>query len=163
MLRVIGRSWCKLDGIAFNNKTLDIVGCGDIHPFHPGPQFPSVEKLFVRDCDKNFVYYWLNKSHFPNVKTIYLDCHPCEYPVAHRFKDSAQLFMDEFYYKYYGGGRWWTKDNQYITPISTKDILKEVQKEEKNGVVDIINFFKEAKESKISVLGQKQRNILNCK
>ena len=42
--------------------------CGDIHPFNSGPIFKGAEKILLLNCDKNFVFYWLNKRTFPNVK-----------------------------------------------------------------------------------------------
>jgi hypothetical protein len=54
--------------------------------YHEGmPTFPVVENLFLLDCDKNFVFFWLNCSTFPNVKKIYLSSHPCDPNVFNRF------------------------------------------------------------------------------
>ena len=58
---------------------------GDLHPFRPAPVFRSARTLFLTNCDKNFVYYWLRRDVFPAVRDVYLDSHPCEYDVLCRF------------------------------------------------------------------------------
>ena len=42
-------------------------------------------KLFVIDCDKNFVYYTIHKGNFPNTKELYLASHPCDSIVFYHF------------------------------------------------------------------------------
>jgi hypothetical protein len=51
-------------------------GIPDINPGKFYHKFEA-ETLFVHDCDKNFVYYYANHSHFPKLKSIYLMSHPC--------------------------------------------------------------------------------------
>lgn len=95
MLRVVGKSWQSLKGLTLPHKCLDIIGCRDIPLFHPRPHFPLVHKVFVRDCDRNFVNNWLEKSQFPKVKTIYLDIPDTTLllPVAQRFNSTTHFFL----------------------------------------------------------------------
>ena len=70
----------------------------DIHPFNDGPKFAADTSHFA-ECDKNFVYYWLNKNTFPNVKSVYLLSHPCDMRVLHRNFNVIYL-RDIFYQRY---------------------------------------------------------------
>lgn len=70
-------TWNSLNMKLVKNKTVILQGFGDLHPYKDGPKFLA-EKLFVRRCDKNFVFYWINKQTFPNMKELYLLSHPCE-------------------------------------------------------------------------------------
>jgi len=98
--QIVGhQSWKNLTGKYINNKCVEIRDCGDIHPYRNGPIFKGTETLFMNSCDKNFVYYWLNNQTFPNVKTIYLSSHPCEYPVMRRFPQS-QIYLNDWYQRY---------------------------------------------------------------
>lgn len=59
------------------NKIISIKNFANEHPTENGPVFKS-ELVFIDKCDKNFIYYWLNKKTFPNAQCIYLACHPCD-------------------------------------------------------------------------------------
>jgi hypothetical protein len=54
---------------------------GDIHPFTPAPVVNS-PFVIMDNCDKNFVYYWLDDRIFPRLSTFILASHPCEPKVA---------------------------------------------------------------------------------
>ena len=126
MLRIKGKTWIQLQNQIIRQSVIDVVGCGDIHLFESPPRFPRAEVIFMRDCDKNFVYYWLGKSTFPNVRKIYLDSHPCQYEVAHRFGEKVMLYMRKEYYNHYYG-RWWDKSVPYIRPITGKNLMKALE------------------------------------
>lgn len=63
---------------------ITIERCGDIHP-QDYPRFPNATSVTMDRCDKNFVFYWLHEGVFPNINQIYLNSHPCEPQVLHRF------------------------------------------------------------------------------
>lgn len=98
MLKVTGyKEWVNLKDMDLNKyTTVDIKDCGDIHPFRGGPVFENVETVFMRKCDKNFVFYWLNKHTFPKVKTIYLVSHPCEPEIFRRFPEGIMYIADRY-------------------------------------------------------------------
>ncbi len=56
--------------------------CGDIHP--KNLKFPDAESICFYRCDKNFVYYWMNKCAFPKLKQVDMLSHPCEPHVFRR-------------------------------------------------------------------------------
>lgn len=77
------------------------------------------------NCDKNFVYYWLNQRTFPNVKKIYLSSHPCDPRVLNRFPQST-LLLDKFYEEYKTR---WSRDLNNIVIIEEGVIRSQVEKE----------------------------------
>ncbi|CAH6420003.1 Hypothetical protein HVR_LOCUS1056 [uncultured virus] len=90
--------WSGLKGKTIRNSTVILKGFGDIHPFNNGPKFLA-NTLFVHNCDKNFVYYWVNKSVFPNMKKLYLMSHPCEPEVLNQRIDRIYLANSYLRYK----------------------------------------------------------------
>lgn len=64
----------------FDIKYLHLDAHGDVYPFNycDPTTFSNVHTIFATDCNKNFVYYWLNRRCFPNLRTLYLMSHPCE-------------------------------------------------------------------------------------
>lgn len=62
----------KHTSVVSTRATLLLENLGDIHPFRdaPMPTFPNVRTLVVRNCNKNFVFYWISKGAFPNASTI---------------------------------------------------------------------------------------------
>lgn len=80
--------WINLNKKHIFNENIHISHCIDIHPneLPVSPIFYRAKKVFITDCDKNFVYYWLHRSLFPSCKEFYLTSHPCEPEVFYRFK-----------------------------------------------------------------------------
>ena len=72
-------------------KTIIFKYIGDVHPFTGSPIFTCKNVIFDR-CNKNFVYYWLKPTIFPNVKNIYLKSNPADPKVLHRF-DSTNIYF----------------------------------------------------------------------
>jgi hypothetical protein len=91
---ISGEDWRSLDNLDILNEIIDVQKCGDIHPYSTGPRFPLAKIVFLRSCDKNFVFYWLNKRTFPMVQTIYLESHPCETCVLSRFPNATYYILE---------------------------------------------------------------------
>ena len=81
--------------IVYNKPYVSISGCGDIHP-SLYPIFPNTTTVSINNCNKNFVYYWLDRKTFPNVNTIYLNSHPCSTSVLSRFKNTTIYLSRRF-------------------------------------------------------------------
>lgn len=120
MLRVIGtHAWRGLRGLCIPHVShVDFINISDMQCLYNPPVFPDAKSLSVRSCDKNWAYYHIDKSIFPQAHQVVLFSHPCEYPVAHRF---PRTFMDEGNYRHYLD-RWWTKTDGHIIPVSFDDM-----------------------------------------
>lgn len=101
--------WNALGGKIITNPTVTLLRFGDIHPFIPRPVFLAT-KVFVDDCDKNFVYYWINKNTFPKLEELHLMSHPCE-PEVLQTKDYTTYLSDYFINHKY---RWAANNNKVI-------------------------------------------------
>ena len=109
--------WEKLLGKSIINDTIIIESFGDIHPKLNGPIFTG-SKLFMLGCDKNFVYYHMNKKTFPNVTTVYLASHPCEPDVFRRKFEQIYLIDDYKHYK-----EKWAEGLDRVKNISCDDLF----------------------------------------
>lgn len=98
-------------GMSSPHKIVHLVGLGDIHPRFD-VKFPAAKEVWLDHCDKNFVYYWLYPSNFPQVERIYLNSHPCEYRVMHRFSSDVQIFLSSHYSSYKTR---WADDLPHVT------------------------------------------------
>ncbi len=71
ILRGIGRGIERLPQ-ATGSKIMDLVrapvGIG-----LPGPAYPKVQDLWLRNCDPNFVAQQISGSRFPNVQRLYIN------------------------------------------------------------------------------------------
>ena len=111
----------KVVGKTILNKIVMITGMGDIHPRNPPPTFVAAETVFLPSNDKNFIYYWTYPRVFPVVNTIYLNSHPCEPPVMHRFNARGTIIhLDERYQCY---KRRWAPDSEYVKLFRFEDIF----------------------------------------
>ena len=113
-------------GGKYNNKVVCLEGGNNSHL---KAIFPRCETLFIDDCEKNYVYYNLDTHHFPNVKKIYINSHPCEYSVLHRHflvNGEIEIFLSEKWYYYYKER--WFAEGSYIKPIKSEDMEKELKK-----------------------------------
>lgn len=52
--------------------TLRFQNCGDIHPMK-FPKAPNTQILWFQNCDKNFLYYWLDPHLWPQLQYCILD------------------------------------------------------------------------------------------
>lgn len=115
--------------IARSGRLLNKVVClrGGVNSHLPA-RFPNCETLFIDDCDKNYVYYNLDTIHFPKVKTIYLNSHPCEYSVLHRHflvNGKVDIFLTERWYHTYKDR--WFSENGYIKPIKYEEMVEKMK------------------------------------
>ncbi len=59
------------------------------------PISPKASTVFVRDCDKNFVYFNISNHVLPSMKTLFLYSHPCEYSkLVHWNNHSVKVYSD---------------------------------------------------------------------
>lgn len=60
------------------------------------PKYIGCEKLYINNCNCNYVYYMLRSSYFPNVKEIYFrTC--CETEFFYRFPNTVKIYLTSFW------------------------------------------------------------------
>lgn len=125
------------------HRTVIFDKCSNIIPFDTGnnPSFPDTKNVVFDRCDKNFVYYWLNKQTFPDLSYIFLNSHPCEPNVFHRFCSKhpdkrVPIFLGEQWRRYYERWGWFQSER-------IKNLML-VPRDEMMVVID--NFKKDAVE-----------------
>lgn len=86
--------------------------------------YTNVKNVIFNNCEKNFTYYNAHPQVFPNLENIVITGHPCEYCVLHRFentdrvkgrtseKENVDIYLSDYFYKYYGLGRKWIEGNE---------------------------------------------------
>ena len=86
--------------------------------------YSNVKTAIFHNCEKNFTYYNVNPNVFPNLENLVITNHPCERDVLHRFKntdriperisekDNVDIYLSDYFYRYYGLGRNWIEDNE---------------------------------------------------
>ncbi|XWV24712.1 hypothetical protein QJ856_gp1071 [Tupanvirus deep ocean] len=121
--------WFGLNKKIIRNENIILEGFDDIYPYNGGPVFMA-NKVFIMNCDKNFVYYWLDKSTFPNANTIYLCSHPCEPPVLSRKFNEIKLLDHYQCYK-----NRWAFDLDNVKIITQKEINDELSKYEHEDII----------------------------
>jgi hypothetical protein len=114
--------WRSLNEKVILNNNVVLTGYGDVHPDRFGPVF-MCKKLWMFHCNKNFVYYWLDRSTFPNLQTVYLNSHPCEESVLHR--GFPKMYLHERFESY---KRRWAADRSDVELISETEYQKTLQK-----------------------------------
>ncbi len=86
---------------------LFLFDCGDISPSSTPncdyPVFEGCKELFALHNDKNFNYYWIGKSTFPNLAKIHFSGSMAEYPAYQRYpkevwaiESMAQYFPKDY-------------------------------------------------------------------
>jgi hypothetical protein len=95
-LKLNGRNsetyWKTLQGRTFTGAIVFLSHYAG-NAFSNGPVFANCTTLIIDQCDKNFVYYWLNRATFPSVTKVYLNAHPCDWSVFKR--GFEQYFLHE--------------------------------------------------------------------
>lgn len=125
-LKYYKTEWYNLKSKIIANENIAVYNFGDIHPFENGPVFKNAKKLFVIDCNKNFVYYWINKSTFPNVTDLYLDSHPCDASVFKRKFNN--IYVSDNYSSY--TDRWSNNSGNLYIFEDIKEYLSNYSQEE---------------------------------
>jgi hypothetical protein len=129
--KVFGKKieWNSLHNKIVQNDNVILTNFGDIHPFRAplvNPIF-KCKNLFLNKCDKNFVYYWLDKKYFPNLVNVYLGSHPCEYNVLYRdLGCNCNVYLHENY-RNYGSHR-----TNIISRKKYNELLNSYEDEEMN-------------------------------
>ena len=123
MLRINGykTDWKHLFGKKISNKVVHLINYGDVHPCTNKPIFMA-ETLFVENCNKNFIYYWLHENNFPNIKKVYLLSHPCEKIVLHRKLGTIYLVGN------FGNFKKWNTECDNVKTITTDEFNNELKK-----------------------------------
>jgi len=69
--------WKSLQGKTIRNQNVILAEYSDVipNPFQYNPRF-ECETLFLHNCDKKFLMFWLRKSIFINAKKVYINSHP---------------------------------------------------------------------------------------
>ena len=94
LLRITGNEgWRQLGALSWRADQISISGCGDIHPYERAPTL-SAPTLVIKGCNKNFPYYWLDPTIFPETNEIYLGSHPGGQELLRRFP-YAKFYMGE--------------------------------------------------------------------
>lgn len=131
--KILDNEFRKLAGDVPSLSKLMFTQCMDIHPSFPDPPvFNDAKYVYMDKCNKNFVYYWLDKETFPNVKKIYLDSHPCEPCVFKRFSvgehynpsGETPLVLSENYKEYKTR---WANDFDNVTINSPDEMMKDFE------------------------------------
>lgn len=65
--------WHDLGGKIINNTNLHIRNFRYTSLMHPGPLMFQSSMVFLENTDNDFLYYWLRRTNFPNVKKIIID------------------------------------------------------------------------------------------
>lgn len=123
------KNWKKYDrddeDIYFDYKleydTVIIINIGDLHPYPNGPRF-TCKNLFFINCDKNFVYYWINK--FDSLENMFMFSHPCESRILYKLIDNkTNIFLS---YKYEYRIKSFSNDDKNKITIISEDIITDL-------------------------------------
>jgi len=126
--------WSDLNGKIVKNPTVILQGFGDIHPYRSNEPRFLANKIFIHNCDKNFVYYWVSKDIFPNIKELYLLSHPCE-PCVLR-QEIPYIYLANWFSRYKNR---WADDRDNVILKDSAEMLDEMNsyKEEELVTEDI--------------------------
>lgn len=109
-------------------NVIDFVKCGN-YCHKSDFVAKNATTAFVRDCNKNYVFYNIDRRRMPNLKTLYLDSHPCEFSmVSHWYKNGIKV-------KYVYNHRWLQEMSEMhpmeFTKISDKEMTEKILEYEK--------------------------------
>jgi len=113
-------NWDLLKYKNVHNKVIQIINVAYIASHEGYPIFINAETIFLSRCDKNFVFYWLNKNIFPKVKNIYLFSHPCDPEVFYRFEDVI-IYLEDYFWNIYKN--LWAYDVPSIISIKEDELF----------------------------------------
>jgi len=117
------KSFLRFTNKIIKNNNIIISRCQDIEPNKKGPVFINCTTVFFDDCDKNMIYYWMDRYTFPNVENIYLlNTHPCDFDVFRRFNDTnVKIYLDKNYSRYKNR---WAKENNNVIILDSDLMIK---------------------------------------
>lgn len=120
--------WYKLEGKVFLNKNVFL---GGLFCCSAGVRvsFPNCKTLFVDKCDKNFVYFYIDKRRFPNVEEVYLNASPCDSKI---FYEGFKIHLTENYKRY--KERWASRDDK-VDVITEEQFNQELAKYKEEGAI----------------------------
>lgn len=101
-----------------DSDVLIMKGYFDIANFNHKPFFLA-KIVFIINCDKNFVYFWLNRHRFPNLETVYLASHPCELDTLYR--NFKYIYLSDRYDRY---KERWAKNRDNVIVMPHDDIIE---------------------------------------
>lgn len=115
--------WKSFIGCVIQNDNVLLKECPDIYGVESVNNTPIFfsRTVVMYECNKNFVFYWLNRHRkvFPKMRTLYLLSHPCESKILHNLHDSrVQTFLSERFFDY---KKRWCNDAPNIHEIKDKD------------------------------------------
>lgn len=103
------------------NKTILLTKCN--HSLL-SVRFPYAETLFINHCDQHFTFFNLDTYYFPNLKHIYLNCHPFRSEVLlrhHKENKDVSIYMSNYWKDYYHH-KWELYKYDFIRGISDEKI-----------------------------------------
>ena len=109
-------SWTSLSNRTVRNQVVILKNFGNDY-IVPFPMF-TCKKLFVDNCNRNFVYLNICKDIFPQVDTLYLNSDPGEPEVLYR--KFNKIFLTE---KLYSHKEKWNLRSRNIHPM-TSDLFE---------------------------------------
>lgn len=82
--------------------------------------FPDAKILFLNNCDKNFMYYNMNRKIFPKVEKIFSNSHPYDYSLMSSFGNNNPEYVRYITPRSYRHHlhRWWEEYAEYIQEIT---------------------------------------------
>ena len=137
--------------VTVNNKTILFKNCPDItlsecRKNGGRPSFPNAETVFAIDCNKNFVYYYINKFKLPKMRTLYLASPPCDPRVLNNFQHrNTKIYLSNFFLAYFH--RWGNpkielvKHDKIIDMANSyhKEFFEDLKKENQNSEINFNN------------------------
>lgn len=103
VLTVLGNNaFSRLQSRTPFNHAVIFKNCMDI-PSTALPTFPFASKILFKDCDRNFVYYWLSPWRFPSLKAVYLlntDAFSGEVLNRFQFKKVVLYIEEDYLYRW---------------------------------------------------------------
>lgn len=111
------------------------------------------KRVYFWHCDKNFVYYNLNKNNFPLTKEVYLASHPCDAGILKAF-DKIYLWEQ---FEHYRERMYKHKEKAIIVSIET---IEKRLKEEKKGPPSLLYLsFLSLEEDDIDYLEEHKESL----
>lgn len=128
----------KLKAVGKIGQIVSIIMNGNNDQFRYNRNIFLSKVLFMNNCEKNFVYFNLNKQIFPEVKYIFLNgSNPCDSNVLRRFQNS-QIYLSEIYYDSYK--KFFEEKNNVhaLMKYQFDDVLERMMECKSNEEIDLV-------------------------